>query len=46
MQGDKEDGHGTDAIMTERTAVNPSRPPISALQLDRSAIAIGTSHGA
>jgi fructose-bisphosphate aldolase, class II len=36
MQGDKEDGHGTDAIMTREQRT----------QLDALAIAIGTSHGA
>jgi fructose-bisphosphate aldolase class II len=49
MQGDKEDGHGTDAIMTrEQLLTDPEQAAdfVKCTQLDALAIAIGTSHGA
>ena len=49
MQGDKEDGHGTDAIMTrEQMLTDPEQAAdfVKRTQLDALAIAIGTSHGA
>jgi fructose-bisphosphate aldolase, class II len=49
MQGDKEDGHGTDAIMTrEQLLTDPEQAAdfVKRTQLDALAIAIGTSHGA
>jgi fructose-bisphosphate aldolase class II len=49
MQGDKEDGHGTDAIMTrEQLLTDPEQAAdfVARTQLDALAIAIGTSHGA
>jgi fructose-bisphosphate aldolase, class II len=49
MQGDKEDGHGTDAIMTrEQLLTDPEQAAdfVKQTQLDALAIAIGTSHGA
>ena len=49
MQGDKEDGHGTDAIMTrEQLLTDPEEAAdfVKRTQLDALAIAIGTSHGA
>jgi fructose-bisphosphate aldolase class II len=49
MQGDKEDGHGTDAIMTrEQMLTDPEQAAdfVQRTQLDALAIAIGTSHGA
>jgi fructose-bisphosphate aldolase class II len=49
MQGDKEDGHGTDAIMTrEQLLTDPEQAAdfVQRTQLDALAIAIGTSHGA
>jgi fructose-bisphosphate aldolase class II len=49
MQGDKEDGHGTDATMTrEQLLTDPEQAAdfVKRTQLDALAIAIGTSHGA
>ena len=49
MQGDKEDGHGTDAAMTrEQLLTDPEQAAdfVKRTQLDALAIAIGTSHGA
>ena len=49
MKGDKEDGHGTDAIMTrEQLLTDPEQAAdfVKRTQLDALAIAIGTSHGA
>jgi fructose-bisphosphate aldolase class II len=49
MQGDKEDGHGTDATMTmEQLLTDPEQAAdfVQRTQLDALAIAIGTSHGA
>jgi fructose-bisphosphate aldolase, class II len=49
MQGDKEDGHGTDAVMThEQLLTDPEQAAdfVRQTQLDALAIAIGTSHGA
>jgi fructose-bisphosphate aldolase class II len=49
MQGDKEDGHGTDEIMTrEQLLTDPEQAAdfVKRTQLDALAIAIGTSHGA
>ena len=49
MQGDKEDGHGTDAVMTrEQMLTDPEQAAdfVHRTQLDALAIAIGTSHGA
>ena len=49
MQGDKEDGHGTDAVMTrEQMLTDPEQAAdfVQSTQLDALAIAIGTSHGA
>jgi fructose-bisphosphate aldolase, class II len=47
MQGDKEDGHGTDAVMTrEQLLTDPEQAAdfVKRTQLDALAIAIGTSH--
>lgn len=49
MQGDKEDGHGTDAVMTmAQLLTDPEQAAdfVKRTQLDALAIAIGTSHGA
>ncbi len=49
MQGDKEDGHGTDAVMThDQLLTDPEQAAdfVRRTQLDALAIAIGTSHGA
>jgi fructose-bisphosphate aldolase class II len=49
MQGDKEDGHGTDATMTmDQLLTDPEQAAdfVKRTQLDALAIAIGTSHGA
>src|SRR5213593_1515797 len=49
MKGDKEDGHGTDAVMThEQLLTDPEQAAdfVKRTQLDALAIAIGTSHGA
>ena len=49
MQGDKEDGHGTDAVMTrEQLLTDPEQAAdfVKQTQIDALAIAIGTSHGA
>ena len=49
MKGDKEDGHGTDAVMSrEQLLTDPDQAAdfVRATQLDVLAIAIGTSHGA
>ena len=49
MQGDKEDGHGTDAVMTmSQLLTDPEQAAdfVKRTQLDALAIAIGTSHGA
>ena len=49
MQGDKEDGHGTDAVMTmDQLLTDPEQAAdfVQRTQLDALAIAIGTSHGA
>ena len=49
MQGDKEDGHGTDATMTrDQMLTDPEQAAefVQRTQLDALAIAIGTSHGA
>ena len=48
MRGDKEDGHGTDAVMTrEQLLTNPEQAADFAkrTRIDALAIAIGTSHG-
>ena len=49
MQGDKEDGHGTDAVMThDQLLTDPEQAAdfVKQTGLDALAIAIGTSHGA
>ncbi len=49
MKGDKEDGHGTDAVMTHaQLLTDPEQAAdfVKRTQLDALAIAIGTSHGA
>ena len=49
MKGDKEDGHGTDAVMTrEQLLTDPEQAAdfVKRTQIDALAIAIGTSHGA
>ena len=49
MQGDKEDGHGTDAVMTrDHLLTDPDQAAefVKLTQLDALAIAIGTSPGA
>jgi len=49
MTGDKEDGHGTDDVMTrEQLLTDPEQAAdfVKRTQLDALAIAIGTSHGA
>jgi fructose-bisphosphate aldolase class II len=49
LRGDKEDGHGTDAVMTrEQLLTDPEQAAdfVKQTQLDALAIAIGTSHGA
>ncbi len=49
MKGDKEDGHGTDAVMThDQLLTDPEQAAdfVERTQLDALAIAIGTSHGA
>ena len=49
MNGDKEDGHGTDSTMTiEQLLTDPEQAAdfVKRTQLDALAIAIGTSHGA
>ncbi len=49
MQGDKEDGHGTDATMTmDQLLTDPEQAAdfVRQTQLDALAIVIGTSHGA
>jgi fructose-bisphosphate aldolase class II len=49
MQGDKEDGHGTEATMTmAQLLTDPEQAAdfVKRTQLDALAIAIGTSHGA
>ena len=49
MKGDKEDGHGTDSVMTrEQLLTDPEQAAdfVKRTQLDALAIAIGTSHGA
>ncbi len=49
MTGDKEDGHGTDDVMTrEQLLTDPEQAAdfVQRTQLDALAIAIGTSHGA
>jgi fructose-bisphosphate aldolase class II len=49
MQGDKEDGHGTEATMTrDQLLTDPEQAAdfVRKTQLDALAIAIGTSHGA
>jgi fructose-bisphosphate aldolase class II len=49
MQGDKEDDHGTDAVMThDQLLTDPEQAAdfVKRTQLDALAIAIGTSHGA
>jgi fructose-bisphosphate aldolase class II len=49
MQGEKEDGHGTDAVMTHaQMLTDPEQAAdfVKRTQLDALAIAIGTSHGA
>ncbi len=49
MQGDKEDGHGTESTMTmEQLLTDPEQAAdfVKRTQLDALAIAIGTSHGA
>ncbi len=49
MQGDKEDGHGTEAVMTmDQLLTDPEQAAdfVQRTQLDALAIAIGTSHGA
>jgi fructose-bisphosphate aldolase, class II len=49
MQGDKEDGHGTESTMTmDQLLTDPEQAAdfVKRTQLDALAIAIGTSHGA
>ena len=49
MKGDKEDGHGTDAVMTrEQMLTDPEEAAdfVAKTGVDALAIAIGTSHGA
>lgn len=49
MQGDKEDGHGADGMLTrEQLLTDPEQAAdfVKRTQLDALAIAIGTSHGA
>ena len=49
MQGDKEDGHGADGVMTREqllTDVEQAADFVKRTQCDALAIAIGTSHGA
>ncbi len=49
MKGDKEDGHGTDAVMTmDQLLTDPEQAAdfVRQTQIDALAIAIGTSHGA
>ncbi len=49
MQGDKEDGHGTESVMThDQLLTDPEQAAdfVMRTQLDALAIAIGTSHGA
>ena len=49
MQGDKEDGHGTDDVMTmAQMLTDPEQAAefVQRTQIDALAIAIGTSHGA
>lgn len=49
MKGDKEDGHGTDSVMTkDQLLTDPDQAAefVKATQVDALAIAIGTSHGA
>ena len=49
MQGDKEDGHGTESVMThDQLMTDPEQAAdfVMRTQLDALAIAIGTSHGA
>ncbi len=49
MRGDKEDGHGTEAMMTrEQLLTDPEQAAVfvKQTQIDALAIAIGTSHGA
>jgi fructose-bisphosphate aldolase class II len=49
MKGDKEDGHGTDDVMThDQLLTDPEQAAdfVKRTQLDALAIAIGTSHGA
>ncbi len=49
MQGEKEDGHGTDAVMTHaQMLTDPEQAAdfVKRTQLDALAIAIGTRHGA
>ena len=49
MQGDKEDGHGTDSVMTrDQLLTDPEQAAdfVKQTQIDALAIAIGTSHGA
>jgi fructose-bisphosphate aldolase class II len=49
MKGDKEDGHGTDTVMThDQLLTDPEQAAdfVKRTQLDALAIAIGTSHGA
>ena len=49
MKGDKEDGHGTESLMTrEQLLTDPEQAAdfVKRTQLDALAIAIGTSHGA
>ncbi|MFN9749373.1 MAG: class II fructose-bisphosphate aldolase [Burkholderiales bacterium] len=49
LRGDKEDGHGSDSIMTrEQLLTDPEQAAdfVKRTQLDALAIAIGTSHGA
>ena len=49
MQGDKEDGHGTETVMThDQLLTDPEQAAdfVMRTQLDALAIAIGTSHGA
>ena len=49
MKGDKEDGHGTDSVMTmDQLLTDPEQAAdfVKRTQIDALAIAIGTSHGA
>lgn len=49
MQGDKEDGHGADGVLTlDQLLTDPEQAAefVTRTQLDALAIAIGTSHGA